>query len=144
MKVAILSAGSSLRDFLPFNPAPFDVVVAVNDAATLAPWHHWAAFDKPLSAFQAKFPEWERVDWGPEFLEANSPTFPRGPRYTLPMTLEAVQQVYKPTQIHCFGVDMSGERLDGEVCKAGRWAIEEEHLRRLDLSRVQWFGKWRP
>jgi hypothetical protein len=144
MIAAILSGGSSLRSHLPFDPSPYAVIVAVNDAGTLAPHHHWAAFDKPLPSFRAKFVGWRRVDWGREFLIAHAPTFPRGPRYTFPMALECLQTVYRPAEIHAYGVDMDGLRIDGNRAKANRWTHEEQELRKLDLSRVTWFGRWRP
>lgn len=145
MKAAILSGGSSLREILPFDPSPFDVVIAINDAATLAPWHHWSAFDKPHKPFQKKFPDWAKVDWGPDFLSAHAKTFGRGvPKYTFPMTLEALQTFYAPNEIHVFGVDMDGSRVDGVIAKPKRWELEEQEIRKLDLSRVTWRGRWRP
>lgn len=147
MKAAICGGGASLREHLPFPAERYDVIVAVNDAATLIPWTHWAALDHPHLPFRRKFLEWRRVDWGQEILHRHAmPEFPcDGRRMTMPLALNALLKIYDPDEIDAYGIDMAGARLDGDVASLDRWKHEEELMRRLDLSRVgNWFGRWRP
>lgn len=143
MRVAICCAGSSLLDHLPFSRSGFDVVVAVNDAANHVQWDHWAAGDSHMPDFQKKFPDWQAVDWGMKVLKSGTVHFRQWRKYTFPLALERVQLIYDPDEIHVFGADFCGARLDGVTCKEGRWEREAEHIRSLDLSKVTWHGKFK-
>lgn len=144
MNVALCCGGSSLHQHLPFSRSGIDVVVAVNDAGHFVPWDHWAAADTELHQFRQKFTDWQSIDWDHRYLTSRTVLFPTAPRFTTPMVLEEILRLYDPDELHAYGIDMSGDRLDGVTAKQSRWAEEEEHLRRIDLDRVTWHGLWHP
>ncbi len=144
MRVALCCGGSSLYQHLPFSRAGFDVVVAVNDAGLLVPWDHWSAMDTNLHQFRKKFVDWQAIDWDYDYLTKRTTLFTSSPRFTTPMTVEEIFRLYDPDEVHAYGIDMSGKRLDGVVSLPSRWQQEEDAMRMLDLSRVTWHGLWRP
>jgi hypothetical protein len=153
VKVAVLASNPALRaTWTPESAASFDVIIAVNIAATLFPCDWWVAGDaESFDRFRPIAPprrgvvtdalNYRRGAWWPEsgqqvqrWCEMRAP-FGNGQWHTSgPAAIGFAAIKLKATQIHAFGMDMAGTTdLDGRpACQSTgahhRWTTEARQL----------------
>lgn len=148
MRAAFFCGGSSVKDAPPVRKGEFDLVIAVNHMGERIQWDEWAAHDRSRAQFQKMCPSYEKVTW--DHNKLLPPWKHARPYFTFPMAMNKLLTDYEPEEIHCFGVDYRGERVDGATAASHRWSEDDPakseilQLVKLDLSRCVWRGLWKP